>query len=103
MVFDMPVLAAYCGPMLPASAPAQLPTRLQLVTGLLEWLLYSATALAAAVRMQGAGMSDLHLRALVAWPFMVIIIIIMLQPVHQWFPLHGLCLLWSKPLKNYEL
>lgn len=71
MVFDMPVLAAYCGPMLPASAPAQLPTRLQLVTGLLEWLLYSATALAAAVRMQGAGMSDLHLRALVAWPFMV--------------------------------
>jgi hypothetical protein len=32
-----------------------------------------------------------------------LIIIIMLQPVHQWFPLHGLCLLWSKPLKNYEL
>jgi hypothetical protein len=35
--------------------------------------------------------------------FRIIIIIIMLQPVHQWFPLHGLCLLWSKPLKSYEL
>jgi hypothetical protein len=25
-----------------------------------------------------------------------VIIIIMLQPVHLWFPLYGLCLLWSK-------
>lgn len=74
-VVDYELIMFHCLPVARTLLLRQLPVRLQLFTGLLEWLLYSIAIVNAAPQLQEAAPRRLQLAGLVAWSFLVLFVV----------------------------